>query len=273
MGGNRPQLGTYRPTSCQPRADRRRLWSRTGGPLSASLWVTVRLPSRPCSSPLSGGVALAIFFAQSETGWSGLLSLRGHSAGDADRRHRAPASDLSDARTRPCSSAPSWWRSSRSSPTPRSGSPRPITTFSICFSLYGASRWQQLLLLRLPSACPIFSAELRIGGGLALIGAIVAEIAAGSAGQGSGLAFRIVELRLSAEHSAHVRGAFPDLRHRHSHLSVLLTAVSRLAARTVARQRTRPGRHKSAGAARRITRRTRRKHFRPRSGRRSGLTG
>jgi NitT/TauT family transport system permease protein len=34
---------------------------------------------------------------------------------------------------------------------------------------------------------------LRIGGGLALIGAIVAEIAAGSAGSGSGLAFRIVE--------------------------------------------------------------------------------
>jgi NitT/TauT family transport system permease protein len=34
---------------------------------------------------------------------------------------------------------------------------------------------------------------LRIGGGLALIGAIVAELAAGSAGQGSGLAYRIVE--------------------------------------------------------------------------------
>ena len=34
---------------------------------------------------------------------------------------------------------------------------------------------------------------MRIGGGLALIGAIVAEIAAGSAGQGAGLAFRIVE--------------------------------------------------------------------------------
>ncbi len=34
---------------------------------------------------------------------------------------------------------------------------------------------------------------MRISGGLALIGAIVAEIAAGSAGQGSGLAYRIVE--------------------------------------------------------------------------------
>ncbi len=59
--------------------------------------------------------------------------------------------------------------------------------------LYRAKRWQQVLYLRLPSALPYFLGGLRIGGGLALIGAIVAEIAAGSAGQGSGLAFRIVE--------------------------------------------------------------------------------
>lgn len=59
--------------------------------------------------------------------------------------------------------------------------------------LYRAPRWRQILLLRLPAALPYFLGGLRIGGGLALIGAIVAEIAAGSAGQGSGLAFRIVE--------------------------------------------------------------------------------
>jgi NitT/TauT family transport system permease protein len=61
------------------------------------------------------------------------------------------------------------------------------------FDLYGATRQQQLLRLRLPAALPYFLGGLRIGGGLALIGAIVAEIAAGSAGQGAGLAFRIVE--------------------------------------------------------------------------------
>ncbi len=61
------------------------------------------------------------------------------------------------------------------------------------FQLYGASRWRQLMLLRLPSALPYFLGGLRIAGGLALIGAIVAEITAGSAGQGAGLAFRIVE--------------------------------------------------------------------------------
>jgi NitT/TauT family transport system permease protein len=61
------------------------------------------------------------------------------------------------------------------------------------YKLYGASPSQELRLLRLPSALPYFLGGLRIGGGLALIGAIVAEIAAGAAGQGAGLAFRIVE--------------------------------------------------------------------------------
>jgi NitT/TauT family transport system permease protein len=61
------------------------------------------------------------------------------------------------------------------------------------FKLYRASPWQALLLLRLPAALPYFLGGLRIGGGLALIGAIVAELAAGAAGQGTGLAFRIVE--------------------------------------------------------------------------------
>jgi NitT/TauT family transport system permease protein len=61
------------------------------------------------------------------------------------------------------------------------------------FQLYGASRWQQLLWLRLPSALPYFLGGLRIGGGLALIGAVVAELAAGTSGQGEGLANRIVE--------------------------------------------------------------------------------
>ena len=61
------------------------------------------------------------------------------------------------------------------------------------FQLYRASRWQQLLLLRLPAAMPYFLGGLRIAGGLSLIGAIVAEFAAGTAGTGSGLAYRILE--------------------------------------------------------------------------------
>jgi NitT/TauT family transport system permease protein len=61
------------------------------------------------------------------------------------------------------------------------------------FDLYGASRWQTLIHLKIPAAMPYFMAGLRIGGGLALIAAVVAEFAAGSAGQGSGLAFRLLE--------------------------------------------------------------------------------
>ena len=61
------------------------------------------------------------------------------------------------------------------------------------FRLYGASRLQTLRYLKLPSALPFILGGLRIAGGLSLIGAVVAEIAAGSAGAGSGLAYRIAE--------------------------------------------------------------------------------
>ncbi|GGJ19057.1 ABC transporter permease [Neoroseomonas lacus] len=61
------------------------------------------------------------------------------------------------------------------------------------FKLYRASRWQTLWRLLLPSALPYFLAGLRISGGLALIGAIVAEFVAGTGGNASGLASRILE--------------------------------------------------------------------------------
>lgn len=61
------------------------------------------------------------------------------------------------------------------------------------FRIYGATRWQRLRFLQLPSALPYFLGGLRIAGGLSLIGAIVAEYVAGTGGIGSGLAFRILE--------------------------------------------------------------------------------
>jgi NitT/TauT family transport system permease protein len=61
------------------------------------------------------------------------------------------------------------------------------------FQMYGASRWQMLRFLRLPAAMPFFLGGLRISGGLALIGAVVAEFVAGAGGTGSGLAYRILE--------------------------------------------------------------------------------
>jgi len=61
------------------------------------------------------------------------------------------------------------------------------------FRIYGASRWQRLRYLQLPSALPYFLGGLKIAGGLSLIGAVVAELVAGTGGIGSGLAFRIQE--------------------------------------------------------------------------------
>ena len=61
------------------------------------------------------------------------------------------------------------------------------------FRLQGAGRWQTVWLLRLPAALPYFLAGLRVSGGLALVGAVVAEFVAGSGGFASGLAYRILE--------------------------------------------------------------------------------
>lgn len=61
------------------------------------------------------------------------------------------------------------------------------------FELHGAGRWRTLLHLRLPAALPYFLGGLRISGGLALIGAVVAEFVAGTGGNASGLAWRILE--------------------------------------------------------------------------------
>ncbi|HVZ07383.1 ABC transporter permease [Rhodopila sp.] len=67
------------------------------------------------------------------------------------------------------------------------------------FQLYGAGRWQTLRLLRLPAALPYFLTGLRISGGLALVGAVVAELVAGSGGFASGLAYRILEASFRLE--------------------------------------------------------------------------
>ena len=60
------------------------------------------------------------------------------------------------------------------------------------FTLYGASRWQRFWRLSWPTAMPYLLASLKISGGLALIGAVVAEFVAGSGGA-TGLAWRILE--------------------------------------------------------------------------------
>lgn len=61
------------------------------------------------------------------------------------------------------------------------------------YKLYGATPLQRLRFLLAPSALPYFMAALKVAGGLALIGAVVAEFVAGTAGQSTGLASRILE--------------------------------------------------------------------------------
>lgn len=60
------------------------------------------------------------------------------------------------------------------------------------FDLYGAGRWQRVARLRLPSAVPFLLEGHKVGAGLALIGAVVAEFGAGSGGV-RGLAWLILD--------------------------------------------------------------------------------
>ena len=74
------------------------------------------------------------------------------------------------------------------------------------FRLYGASRWQILWRLQLPGALPYLLGAMKISGGLALIGAVVAEFAAGS-GTATGLAW----LLTLATRNLHMATAFAAL--------------------------------------------------------------
>lgn len=65
------------------------------------------------------------------------------------------------------------------------------------FRMNGASRWQILTQLRIPSAAPYFFGGLRISSGLALIGAVVAEFVAGTGGTSAGLAYQILQAGFS----------------------------------------------------------------------------
>src|SRR4051794_38846640 len=75
------------------------------------------------------------------------------------------------------------------------------------FGLYGASRMQTLRYLKLPAALPYILGGLRIAGGLSLIGAGVAEIAAGTPGAGSRPALRLAE----SGYRLHIPRMFPGL--------------------------------------------------------------
>jgi len=60
------------------------------------------------------------------------------------------------------------------------------------FDLYGASGWQRLFRLRVPSALPHVLQGHKVALGLALVGAVIGEMSVGAGGE-EGLAWRILE--------------------------------------------------------------------------------
>lgn len=67
------------------------------------------------------------------------------------------------------------------------------------FTLYSATPWQRLRFLLAPSSLPYFMSSLKVAGGLSLIGAVVSEFVAGTAGANTGLASRILESSFRSE--------------------------------------------------------------------------
>lgn len=98
------------------------------------------------------------------------------------------------------------------------------------FRLYGATRWQTLRRLRIPSALPYFFAGLRVSTGLALIGAVVAEFVAGTGGTASGLAYQILMAGLQLN-IPRMFAALTLITLTGIALFVIVTAISRLALR------------------------------------------
>ena len=138
------------------------------------------------------------------------------------------------------SSAPGSSRSFRCCQIPRWASTRSTAVSSACFNSTGHRGWQTLRYLKLPAALPYILGGLRIAGGLSLIGAVVAEIAAGSAGAGFGSGLQNCGVRLPAQHSAHVRGVIVALCGWHCHLYVPCDSVASDVA-ALARKRAREG--------------------------------
>ncbi|MGA9795796.1 MAG: ABC transporter permease [Rhizomicrobium sp.] len=74
------------------------------------------------------------------------------------------------------------------------------------FKLYGGSRWQMLTRLQMPGALPYLMSAMKVSGGLALVGTIVAEFAAGS-GTDTGMGWTIIE----ASRNLHIAKLFAAL--------------------------------------------------------------
>ncbi|WP_041470406.1 ABC transporter permease [Chloroflexus aggregans] len=78
-----------------------------------------------------------------------------------------------------------------------SGLRRPAPEQLAMMQAYGASQWQILRMLRLPAALPFIFSGLRVAGALAVIGALVSELA--GAGRGLGYLITTSTYRLATD--------------------------------------------------------------------------
>ena len=189
-----------------------------------SLLATLTTTFEGLALAFFGGVALAVLFHQSRLIEYSLLPLRRDPAGDAGGGDRAAAADLPAAARRRARLRldrrllPGAGEHDARPQLGRPQSRRPVPALPR-LALAGAAS-----ISNCPAALPYVLGGLRIAGGLALIGAVVAEISAGSAGAGSGSCLPHRRVGLSPQHPAHVRGAAAALDRRHRDL---LRAVAR----------------------------------------------
>jgi NitT/TauT family transport system permease protein len=172
-----------------------RIWATLmvdGPSLMRSAWFKVKLTFLSLGLAIVGGVILGGLFPVA-AGRNEPVSSGGHPAGHADRHHRAADPDLCAQHLRRASDL-CLARGLLSDPVqPVVGLRSADHNLRDLFTLYRATPWQRLRLLLAPSALPYFMAALKIAGGLALIGAVVAEFVAGATGANTGLASRIIE--------------------------------------------------------------------------------
>ena len=155
--------------------------------LASSWWFTLQDHLRRAAARRLGGVAARRAVRAVAPGRDGAVPVRDRAAGDPDRRDRAADPDLRRQHHRGAADVRVDRRvlpdpvEHRDRPARRRPEPaRPVPPVP------ARRRWQRLRLLLVPSALPYFIAGLKISGGLSLIGAVIAEFAAGAAGRETG---------------------------------------------------------------------------------------
>ena len=172
--------------------------------MASSLWVTIRITAL---SPVGGGMsgrcpALSLLFdvrrgclERSFFPYAVILQVTPIVCDRAAHHHLGQEHPLSLLHLRLDRRVLSGRR-----PTPRSASKAPIPSSRHYSALRRRRVADTAVAAASFGACPISSAGLSDSGGLALIGAVVAEFVAGTGGTESGLAYRILKSAAVASH-------------------------------------------------------------------------